>query len=532
MWSQISPAEAFAQACGVLQTVLGALLWRHRMLRRGWGLEWLALSMAAAGIVNLAAPWLVTPLLVDGSAFKVSPWLTGLVMLVGFSSLASIVAGLRAYGQRPGWRPVTVFWVLWLGVPIVVVGASLAGAYRAADWAALVFFCYGAYICRGAAQREPDVGHTLLAGVLVLYPVLVLAMGLTSLDVTTVRYLAAAPYTVIGVVMLSVTLNRLRVERERAQEELRQLNSGLEQRVVERTCEIEERNAELARSLETLGRTRNELQTALDELHTAQDCLVQSEKLAALGGLVAGVAHELNTPLGNALTTASALHDNATVIAQAHAQGSLRRAQLQGFLDASLEGGDLLLRNIGRAAKLVESFKQVAVDQGSLRRRQFHLHAVVEDTLAALRPSFKHQPVLLVQEVAPNFLLDSYPEPLEQVLTNLVQNAVLHGLGQRGALRIRIGAQAMARDGGPGVELVCEDDGDGMTEQVAHNAFDPYFTTRFGQGGSGLGLYIVYNLVQSALGGTITLTSAPGGGARFVIWLPLSAPATQDEIPA
>ena len=149
---------------------------------------------------------------------------------------------------------------------------------------------------------------------------------------------------------------------------------------------------------------------------------------------------------------------------------------------------------------------------------------MVEQTLANLRPSFKLQPVTLVQDVASDILLDSCPGPVEQVLTNLLQNAVVHGLGQRQALHIRISAQAMERDGVPGVKLVFEDDGEGMTTKVAHNAFDPYFTTRFGQGGSGLGLYIVYNLVQSALGGTITLTSAPGVGARFDIWLPQRAP--------
>jgi signal transduction histidine kinase len=524
MWNQISPAEAFAQACGVLQAVLAVLLWRHRTLRRGWGLDWLALSMAAAGVVNLAAPWFVTPLLVTGAAIKESPWLAAAVMLVGFASLASMVAGLRSYGQCSGWRPAKVFVVLWLAVPVAVIVVSVAGAPRAGDWAALTFFVYGAYICHAAGRREPDVGHFLLAGVLVLYPTMVLAMGLTSLDVFTVRYLAAAPHTVIGLVMLSVTLNRLRVERERAQEALRELNIDLERRVLERTREIGERNAELARSLEALEHTRSELQTAMQELRTAQDCLVQSEKLAALGGLVAGVAHELNTPLGNALTTASALHENAVALERVHAEGTLRRSQLQEFLANSVEGSDLVLRSIRRAATLVESFKRVAVDQSSLRRRQFHLHAVVADTLATLIPSFKHQPVTLVQDVGPDLLLDSCPGPLEQVLTNLVQNAVLHGLGQRQALRICVGAEPAQRDGVSGVELVCEDDGEGMSEQVVLHAFDPYFTTRFGQGGSGLGLYIVYNLVQSALGGSITLTSAPGSGARFAIWLPLNAP--------
>lgn len=529
MWFQISPPEAFAQACGVLQVVLAVLFWRHRMLRRQWGLGWLALSMAAAGLVNVAAPWLVTPLLVQGSALKASPVLVMGVMMLGFASLAAMVAGLRAYSQSPGWRPTTVFFTLWLLVPVLVIVLIIAGVRRAGDWAALIHFVYGAYICRLAERREPRVGHLLLAGVLLLYPALVLAMGLTPLELATVRYLAAAPHTVIGMVMLSVTLNRLRVERERAQDELRDLNAGLERRVAERTHEIGERNAALATSLEILECTRSELQDTLQALRTAQDGLVQSEKLAALGSLVAGVAHELNTPLGNALTTASALHENAVVMGQAQAEGALRRSQLQEFLTSSVDGSDLVLRNIRRAAALVESFKQVAVDQSTLRRSQFNLQDLVAETLATLSASFKHQPITLVQEVAPDLLLDSSAVPLVQVLTSLVQNAALHGLGQREALHITIAARSAQRDGVAGVELVCQDDGDGMDEQVAHRAFDPYFTTRFGKGGSGLGLYIVYNLVRSALGGSIHLTSTPGHGACFTIWLPLRAPGIDSE---
>lgn len=667
MWSEISAPEAFAQACGVLQAVLAALIWRHRALRRGWGLGWLSLSLGAAAAVNMAAPWMVTPLLTQDTAIRSSPALAMVVMLIGFSSLAALVAGLRAYCQRSGWRPARVFLTLWLVLPASVVGLALADVPKVADWTAMLLFGYCAVLCWKTGQRERGVGHFLLAGVLFLYPVMVLAMGLTSLEVATVRYLAAAPFTVIGVVLLSVTLNRLRLEREHAQRELRELNADLEQRVLERTHEIARRNAELAHSLEQLEKVRQELllseqrlqqvmaasgegiwdwnvqsgtlyssprwcemlglepielqrnvaifaellldderaavqsavdsclggngpfrlehqmrrsdgsvlwvsdrgdlverdsagkplrmvgsvaditarkqaehalveakqqsdsanrdlQSTLRDLHLAKDRLVQSEKLAALGGLVAGVAHELNTPLGNALTTVSALLDSTRVLAGAQASGTLRRSQLESFLSDGVAAGDLVMRNVQRAAHLVESFKQVAVDQSSLQRRVFELHRVVGDTVTMLSPSFKHKPVVLEQDIPESLRLDSFPGQLEQVLTNLLQNAVIHGLGERTVLHVRIHAKVSEQGGRAGVELVCEDDGDGMTQEVVKLAFDPYFTTRFGQGGSGLGLYIVYNLVNSALGGSITLHSAPGQGTRTTLWLPLAAP--------
>lgn len=528
MWSNISAPEAFAQASGAIELVLAVLLWHHRAMRRGWGLGWLALSMACASIVNLAAPWTVTPLLTQRhEILQVRPVLLGVVLAVGFASLASLVSGLRAYVQVEGWRAQWVFIVLWLLTPMLVVALTVLGVPLPGDWITLLLMGYCARLVWQARQAEPGVGHAALALVLVLYPLILLAMGFTSLEITTVRYLVALPYTVIGVMLLSVTLNRLRLERERAQEQLRELNVELEERVHERTLELEARNADLAQSLLALEQTRAELQTTLTGLQSAQDRLVQSEKLAVLGGLVAGVAHELNTPLGNALTSASAMHDGARAMVRTQAEGTLRRSQLQEFLDHCVSGGELVVRNISRAANLVESFKRVAVDQSRLQRCQFHLHSVVADTMAMVSPAFTRLPVTVVQAVPESLVLDSCPGPLEQVLTNLVQNAVVHGLGQRHALQIAIRAHPALREGVDGVELVCEDDGEGMTEQVVRHAFDPYFTTRFGQGGSGLGLYIVYNLVHSALGGTIEIDSAPGRGASVRLWLPLQGPSSQ-----
>ncbi|WP_168224856.1 ATP-binding protein [Rhodoferax aquaticus] len=657
MWSEISSPEAFAQACGLLQAVLAILMWQHRAMRRGWGLGWLSLSMATGALLNLAAPWLITPLLVPDALRQSSRWLLAVAMLAGFGSLAAMVAGLRAFCERPGWKPSTVFLLVWLTLPVMVILAGMLRISGVADWATLVLFAYGALLCMDAAKDERGVGHPLLAAVLVLHPVILIAMGFASMDVASARYFSSAPYTIIGVVLFSVALNRMRLERERAQQELHALNGALEQRVIQRTQEIAQRNEELAFSLEQLERAREELASSeqrlqhvmtasgegiwdwnvrdgtmynsprlsemmgfpLEEQHrnisvfdtltppeeraaiqaaighcleghgpyrlehrmrrkdggmlwvddrgdvverdangaalrmvgsvaditprkeaeqalrAAQERLVHAEKLAALGGLVAGVAHELNTPLGNALTTVSALHDGLRNLSNAQTSGTLRRSQLEAFLDEGLAAGELVMRNVDRAARLVESFKQVAVDQSNLRRRTFDFGLVVQDTIAMCRPSFKTKPVTIEVDIPAGMTMDSHPGPLEQVLTNLIQNAVVHGLGDLPALHLRITVQALAHDGQQGVEMVFADDGQGMTSEVVKQAFDPYFTTRFGQGGSGLGLYIVYNLVQSALGGTIALKSTPGHGVKFTLWLPTvapqSVPSAIDDMP-
>ncbi|MCX7693840.1 MAG: ATP-binding protein [Tepidimonas taiwanensis] len=286
---------------------------------------------------------------------------------------------------------------------------------------------------------------------------------------------------------------------------LRQLNSELEQRVLERTQHLQHANAELAQ--------------ALQHLQQAQDQLVQTEKLAALGSLVAGVAHEINTPVGNARMAISTLQEHLRAFESRWREG-LRRSDLQTLLQHVERGTDIALRNLGRAAELVSSFKQVAVDQTSSQRRQFHLHEVVQEILLTLTPQLKHTPYTVSAAVPSDIALDSYPGPLGQVLTNLVQNALIHGLAGRDHGSIRIEASQDATHW----RLRVSDDGAGMTEEVRRRAFDPFFTTRLGQGGSGLGLHIVHNVVTGMLGGRIELDTAPGRGTAFTIVCPKVAP--------
>lgn len=285
---------------------------------------------------------------------------------------------------------------------------------------------------------------------------------------------------------------------------LRALNDKLEQRVEERTQALSSTN---------------------EDLRQAMKRIAQSEKLASLGSLVAGVAHELNTPLGNARIVASTLHDHVRNFRREMADGSLRRSALDNFLAASDDASDLLERNLARAAELIGNFKQIAVDQTSMRRRRFDLRQVVDEVLSTLQPKLRKTAHRIEIGVTEGLLVDSYPGPFEQVLTNFVENSLIHGLANKADGLITISARVDADT----VVIDYADNGVGMDEAAAAKAFDPFYTTRLGQGGSGLGLYIVHNLVTGALGGSIHLLAAPGAGVRFTLALPLTAPARVAE---
>ncbi|EGV31132.1 multi-sensor signal transduction histidine kinase [Thiorhodococcus drewsii AZ1] len=280
-------------------------------------------------------------------------------------------------------------------------------------------------------------------------------------------------------------------------------------------------DAELRRHREHLEELVNERTSALQQ---AMNQLVQSEKLAALGKLVAGVAHELNTPLGNARIVASTLEARLSEIGAAIDEGTLRRSQLTAFLAHTREAVDLLERNTSRAAELIGHFKQVAVDQTSMRRRRFNLHQTLNEMLVTLRPGFKHTAHHIEIEAPPELEMDSYPGPLEQVITNLVNNALKHGFAGLKSGRIRIQAHA---EGADDIAILCADDGIGIAPELLDRIFEPFFTTRLGEGGSGLGLYITYNLVTVALGGRIVVDSQPGQGTTFILTLPRVGPDGQ-----
>lgn len=303
-----------------------------------------------------------------------------------------------------------------------------------------------------------------------------------------------------------VEARRATLARQDAEAALRELNEALDGRVRERTV--------------ALARTNEELSNALDTLQRAQGDLVRSEKLAALGALVAGVAHELNTPIGNSVTVASTLVENSESFAEELDKG-LKRSTLNSYVDSSRRAAELLLANLQRAAGLVSSFKQVAVDQTSEQRRRFEVAEVVNEIMAMLHPQLRKLPIEIRLDTPPGLVLDSYPGPFGQVVANLVNNAALHAFTDgRARGLIRIDARALA----DGVEVVVSDDGVGIPPDHMDRIFDPFFTTRLGQGGSGLGLNIVYNIVTGMLGGRVRVDSKPGEGAAFIVTLPLAAP--------
>lgn len=296
-------------------------------------------------------------------------------------------------------------------------------------------------------------------------------------------------------------------EHRRAQREIEELNLRLEARVKERTAKLEKANAEI--------------EEAMKSLKLAQHELVRAEKLAALGSLVAGVAHELNTPIGNSVTVASTLHDKTQDFGLAAASGKLRRSTLDQYLEDTRTASELLLRSLTQASNLISSFKQVAVDQASAQRRRFDLKLVVEEVTATLAPMLKKTPFELELELADNVIMDSYPGSIGQVITNLVTNSLAHAFENRecGVMHLRTWQRGLHL-----VEMVFTDDGVGIPESDMKRVFDPFFTTKLGRGGSGLGLHIVYNLVTRVLGGRIQATSQPGVGTRFQISLPMKAP--------
>ncbi len=270
-----------------------------------------------------------------------------------------------------------------------------------------------------------------------------------------------------------------------------------------------------------LHHTTRELQKTVAQLNLAQAELVRTETLAALGAMVAGIAHELNTPIGNGLLIASTLTDLSRQLTQdLHESKGLTRSALDRYLREANEAGDILQRNLERAGSLITSFKQVAVDRTSAQRRKFLLADVVTETVLLLTPTLKNTPFTVVHGIDRAIELDSFPGPLGQIITNLINNAVLHGFDGRSHGCVRIGA-AVAPSGF--LEITVADDGVGIPEANLLRVFDPFFTTKLGAGGSGLGLYVCYNIATTVLNGQLQVASAPGTGTRFLLTLPLKA---------
>jgi signal transduction histidine kinase len=288
-----------------------------------------------------------------------------------------------------------------------------------------------------------------------------------------------------------------------------------------RALEVFRENALAKRRAEDeLRAAKESAEKALDDLRAAQQNLIAAEKLAALGGLVAGVAHEVNNPIGISLTVASSFARRCADFSKEVEAGPLRRSRLDEFLEGGRDAANQLVANLQRAGELVQSFKQVAVDRSHADRRQFDLRESTDHIVASLRPALKKSQVALTIDVPPGIVMDSYPGSYGQVLTNLFLNSVIHAFpsGRTGSIIVE------ARPTSGAVDIFVSDDGIGMSDEIQRRAFDPFFTTRRNEGGTGLGLHIIFNLVNQQLGGRIMLESKLGWGTRFRIVLPRIAP--------
>lgn len=287
-------------------------------------------------------------------------------------------------------------------------------------------------------------------------------------------------------------------DRRVAEEGLRDFNEMLENRVKDRTRELEE---------------------AMENLHLAQDELVRSEKMASLGGLVAGVAHEINTPLGVALTGITHMAEELTTFRRAVESGQIKRSDLNGFIQAVAEGTAMAERNLERAAHLVRSFKMVAVDQTADDVRELDLAAYLDEIVESLRPTLRKSGVSVTASAEGDLHMQTVAGDISHVLTNLIMNAALHAFPEGWEREKVIKVQARRMPDRVTIEVI--DNGAGIPEAIRDKIFEPFFTTARNKGGSGLGLNIVFNTVYQKLKGGIALSDAAGGGSHFTIQIPL-----------
>jgi len=302
--------------------------------------------------------------------------------------------------------------------------------------------------------------------------------------------------------LLAMSINRLLKSVVDHIEQVNNINDHLEQRVSERTQEL------VAMSKESLA--------SLEKLKDTQLQLVEAEKNAALSGMVAGIAHEINTPVGVTVTAVSSLEASCHEISKKMKSGSITRVEFEHFIAKSIETSKIIQNNTHRAAELISSFKQVAVDQSSDERRKFDLGEYIKEVILSLKPHLKKTQIRLIIDCEPDIIMDSYPGAVAQIISNLVINAALHAYdeGDSGEIKITVWESEGI------VYLDFCDDGKGIEEEHLSQIFNPFFTTKRGHGGSGLGLHIISNIVTNSLQGRIHCESQLGLGCCFKIWFP------------
>ncbi len=371
-----------------------------------------------------------------------------------------------------------------------LIGAHLHDFAHHVRWDGVPYPVVECPICRSFAHPSPQRGSENY-------------FGRRDTTIFPVEYVSA-PLKEDGAVIGTVVVFEDITERKRAERELLALTDTLERRVKERTARLDAANADLR---ETLG-----------QLEEMQNQLVETEKMAALGGLVAGVAHEINTPVGIGVTAASHLNKATQEFLALYDAQAMKRSDLEKYLQTCQDSSRLLLSNLNRAAELIRSFKQVAIDQSGEARRRFQMKGYVEEVLLSLRPILKKTRLRVTVDCDDALVLTSYPGAFSQIITNFITNSVIHAYEaqQEGHLAFRITAA------GGRLTFRYSDDGRGIPQENLAHIFEPFYTSNREKGGSGLGLHIVYNIVTQKLGGTIVCESAPGKGTTFVVEMPIA----------
>ncbi|WKD24815.1 ATP-binding protein [Pseudoalteromonas sp. KG3] len=304
-------------------------------------------------------------------------------------------------------------------------------------------------------------------------------------------------------IMLTRTQNQIERHKNDKQE-IKQLNQSLEEKVNQRTIALREANQELL--------------TTLERMHQYQNQIVESEKMASLGQMVAGVAHEVNTPIGLGITGSTLLRDKLAEISQGFEQKTLTSSQLKRFIDNGIENLDLIYRNLNRAAELVSSFKRVAVNQDGELNSLVNMHELITNVMLSMRADLLVKAPNVVIHCSPQLMFETKVGPLQQVLQQLLSNSVIHGFRDNQNNEIEITVERNESS------LIIDyyDNGIGVDKSIKKRIFDPFVTTKRGEGGSGLGMHLVYNLVTQALGGSVYFDDQSSKGTRFIITLPLT----------
>ncbi|WP_028299120.1 sensor histidine kinase [Oceanospirillum beijerinckii] len=312
-----------------------------------------------------------------------------------------------------------------------------------------------------------------------------------------------------------------------------QTTIALEEKVRQRTQELQQALDQLAHTNIKLAETNLELDHSLSELKSTQDQLVESKKMAALGALVAGVAHEINTPVGIGITATSLVTEEVKELKNLLANETLSRSNLDKFLSMIEDSSNLTIRNLQRVGKLVSNFKEVAVNQGSMKKQHCQINRCIENSTAMLTPKLSEAHVQLQLKLSDDVHCITYESAIDQIVTNLITNALDHAFSSSAPAAIAE-TESISADSaktrqisistqlnGHQFTLLFEDNGKGIAPELVERIFEPFYTTRRGSGGMGLGLHITYNLATEILGGSIQCTSQPGQGTQFKLCFPV-----------